>query len=93
MVDQKIPWKLKYMTKNEPKTQTLTMSVVARLRPHPSASWKKASDGWYIEIELVIAARKSMKNQIAPIGLPIQPICAKMTGSVVRNHSAESDFE
>ena len=43
------------------------MSVVAFLRDQPSASSKKASDGWYIEIELVIAARNSMKNQTAPI--------------------------
>ena len=45
------------------------MSEVAFLRDQPSDSWKKASDGWYIEIELVMAARNSMKNQIAPINV------------------------
>ena len=60
------------------------MSVVAFLRVQPSVSSKKASDGWYIEIELVIAARNSMKNQSAPMKLPIGPMWAKTMGSVLK---------
>ena len=37
--------------------------------------------GWSIDSELVIAARKSMKNQIAAITLP-SGISAKTTGNV-----------
>src|SRR5688572_16700246 len=71
------------MTRKEPKTQMLTIRVVAFLRLQPRASSKKARLGWYIEIELVMAARKSMKNQTAPMRLP-NGMCAKTTGRVVK---------
>ena len=36
-----------------------------------------------MEMEDVIAARKSMKNQTAPMSRPIGPICAKTMGKVL----------
>src|SRR5688572_28619347 len=75
---------LKYITRKEPTRQTPTMRVVAALRDQPSDSSKKASAAGYIEIELAIAARYSMKSHSAPTAGPMGRICAKTTGRVLK---------
>ena len=61
---------LNQITQSEPKPQMIETHAIALPDEIPSASSKKAFTGCNIEIELVIAARKSRKNQANPIQRP-----------------------
>jgi hypothetical protein len=58
---------LNQITQKEPRAQMIETHVMALPDEIPSDSSKKAFAGCNIEIELVMAARKSRKNQANPI--------------------------